>query len=352
MDPRAWLDPVMRHLLAIPGWVVEQLDGEVVEGNDLQPTDVYPLVAASARHPEAHLALEPGLHYHVDGQRVVAYQLRGRTAFAVGGINASEDQKAALLEAFTDRNQQAGVRRQLLFPVRASERERIKSVGYPSIQVGVEAWLDLAELTFRGNRYVGVRNMCNRARRSGVGVTEVAAGTDAAELQAIHDRWLEKKKPSWRMKLLIGSLGLDQPFDRRYFVARSQERIEGFVTVLPGGEGVWGLDVMCRRPDAAAGTMELLIVSVVETLRAEGASHLSLGPCPMAGVASGGKRPLLRGVFRFLFTSRLGNTLFGFANLYRFKNKFRPRWEPVYFAAWPRLSWWALYQGCRMWGLY
>jgi lysylphosphatidylglycerol synthetase-like protein (DUF2156 family) len=72
----------------------------------------------------------------------------------------------------------------------------------------------------------------------------------------------------------------------------------------------------------------------------------------MAGVARDGAYPLLRWIFDLLFRSQLGNRIFGFRALYAFKSKFRPRWEPVYFAASPSLGWVTLYRGCRMWGLY
>jgi phosphatidylglycerol lysyltransferase len=154
------------------------------------------------------------------------------------------------------------------------------------------------------------------------------------------------------MKLLVGSPGLDRPCDRRYYAAHTAGRIEAFVTVLPGAPGVWGIDVMCRRPDAASGCMELLLMHVAEALRDEGATQLSLGPCPMAGITQDGAPPLLRATFEGLFGSWWGNKIFGFQNLYRFKKKFRPRWEPVFFAAGPRLGILELYLGCRMWGLY
>jgi phosphatidylglycerol lysyltransferase len=185
-----------------------------------------------------------------------------------------------------------------------------------------------------------------------VSAEEIPAGARAAELTRVFDAWLDTKRPSWRMKLLVGSPGLDRPLDRRYFVATSARGVEAFCTVLPGGPGAFGVDVMCRRPDAEPGAMELLLTRVLETLRDEGASTCSLGPCPMAGVPLDGDRPLLRRIVRALYASRLGNQVFGFRNLHRFKQKFRPRFEPVYFAAAPSLGVLALYRGCRMWGLY
>ena len=92
-------------------------------------------------------------------------------------------------------------------------------------------------------------------------------------------------------------------------------------------------------------------VAMLVTVSAEGARELSLGACPMAGVPRQGDRRLLRAIFHALYSWPLGNQIFGFRNLHRFKEKFRPRWEPVHFAA-SRLGPLELYLGCRMWGLY
>lgn len=350
-DPVPPLAPWMRGLLATPGWILDALDGRPRIAADRSAEEVYPLVRRSAVHPEAHLALESGLHHHVDGDRVVAWQHRGRTAFAIGGLNAPPVERVGVLQSFVAATRARGVVRQLLFPLRADELEDAGRAGFAAVQVGVEAILPLPGLSLRGKRYEHVRQMRNRAIRHGVAVDEVSA-TDCPEaMEALYTAWLQSRRPTWRMKLLVGSPGLEAPFDRRYFVARTEDRMEGFVTVLPGPDGVWGLDVLCRRPDAAPGTMERLILHIAEQLRDEGAKVLSLGACPMADIPPGG--PLgLEQVFRWLYRSRWGNRLFGFRNLHRFKQKFRPAWAPVYFAAAPRLGVVSLYRGCRMWGLY
>ena len=343
----------LRRLLGAPGVLLDVLEPRPTHppSGALTPVDVWPMVRAGARWPEAALALEEDLHYHLHDDDVLAYQRRRGTAFAIGGLNSGDVE--GLLRTFASHAGHQGLRRMLVFPVRETQRAAVHAAGFSSVQVGVEAWLDLAELSFRGRRYESVRQMRNRARRRGVTSEEVPqTGLDDVrdELAAIHASWLAGKRPSWRMKLLVGSPGLEQPFDRRYLVARTAQRIEAFCTLLPGADGQWGVDVMCRRPDAVRGAMEHLLMHAVEQLRAEGAETLSLGPCPMAGVDRG--EHALERVFRGLYASSWGNQLFGFRNLHRFKSKFRPRWEPVYFASSPRLGVFSLYAGCRMWGLY
>jgi lysylphosphatidylglycerol synthetase-like protein (DUF2156 family) len=357
---RALGDRALRLALGAPGVLVDLIDGAAVPATGPDAATMYPLVAAAARHPEAHLALEDGLHYHVHGRAVLAYQVRGGTAFAIGGLNAPPGERVALLASFAEACRGRGVQRSLAFPLREPELDEAREAGFTPVQVGVEAWLDLTELgvtpgagaPFGGRRYAQVRYMRRRAGRHGVVVCEVRPGECDDELVALHAAWLQSKRPSWRMRLLVGSPGVGRPFDRRYVVAKVDDRVVAFVTLLPGGPRIWGLDVMCRGPGAPAGTMECLLAHVAERLGAEGAEVLSLGPCPMAGVPRDDEHRALTAIFDVLYSSDLGNQVFGFRSLHRFKSKFRPRWEPVYFAAAPRLGPLALYLGCRMWGLY
>ncbi len=319
------------------------------------PTDLTMLAAqvrATAQHPEAYLMLEEGLHRTRAAGCVAAWSHRGRTAFAIGGINAPEAQRVALLRAFSEQARAAGCVRRLVFPVRPHEQEAARQAGYGWVQVGIEATLPLAAFTLRGRAFEHVRQMRNRARARGVVVKQVTPESHGEAMAALHASWLASKRPSWRMKLLVGSPSLDRPFDRRYLAAEREGRLEGFLTLLPGADGVWGVDVMVRRPDAVVGTMELLVATAAVQLREEGAHTLALGPCPMAGVPFSWKQPVLTATFAMLYGSSLGNRIFGFRRLVQFKEKFRPIWTPVYLGASPHVGVLAMYRGCRMWGLF
>lgn len=283
MDALDWL---LRRVLALPGLVFDWLDGAPAPPGSVAPAEVYAIVTAHARWPEAHLALERGLHYFVAQGRLLAYQLRGGTAFAIGGLNAGPTERISLLQGFVAAMAIRGIRRRLVFPLRREELEDAAAAGFRAVEVGIEAWVDLADFDLRGKRWAHTRQMCNRAARRGVVVEETTAGAHAGALAMLHAAWLDAKRPQWRMRLLVGSPGLDEPFNRRYFIAQGPHRIEAFVTVLPGRDGHWGLDVMCRRPDAAPGAMEALVTHVAKVLKAEGSTALSLGACPMAGVRS------------------------------------------------------------------
>lgn len=103
-----------------------------------------------------------------------------------------------------------------------------------------------------------------------------------------------------------------------------------FLTLLPGGEGVYSLDLTRRRHDAPNATMEFLLMEVLVRLKERGASTVSLNFSTFSSLAA----------------SRIGAALLNFCgvafqlrSLETFNNKFKPRWVPRY-AAFP--SWYTL----------
>ncbi|MDT7575627.1 MAG: phosphatidylglycerol lysyltransferase, partial [Pseudonocardiales bacterium] len=98
-----------------------------------------------------------------------------------------------------------------------------------------------------------------------------------------------------------------------------------------GGEGQvhgWTLDVMRRRQDGFRPVVEFLIASSCLTFQSEGAHFVSLSGAPLARAGDDEATAVLD---RLLDT--LGETLepmYGFRSLHAFKNKFAPRFEPMY----------------------
>ncbi|HEX6649010.1 MAG TPA: DUF2156 domain-containing protein, partial [Pyrinomonadaceae bacterium] len=155
------------------------------------------------------------------------------------------------------------------------------------------------------------------------------------ELRDISDEWL-KGKGNHEMGFLLGSLNLDHPSAKRYFIARSNNgtgRIEGFIVCEPiYGRSGYYLDVTRRRPDAVRGTMELLTAQILRLLREEGYHMASMGLAPLALLddADLENHPVLARLMRFVY-DRV-NVNYDFKLLYRYKAKYHPHtWEPRYF---------------------
>ena len=155
------------------------------------------------------------------------------------------------------------------------------------------------------------------------------------ELREISAAWL-KCKGSQELGFVLGSLGLDHPSAKRYFIARAMQgtgRIEGFIVCEPiYGRSGYYLDVTRRRLDSVRGTIELLTAEILRLLRDEGCEMASLGLAPLALLDDPDllDHPVLARLMRFVY-ERI-NINYDFKLLYRYKAKYHPHtWEPRYF---------------------
>jgi phosphatidylglycerol lysyltransferase len=218
--------------------------------------------------------------------------------------------------------------------------DAFRQEGFDDIQIGKEAVFDLNSFSLAGGKMELVRAATNKARRAGVVITEHYPFAQDAnlineELKEISDEWL-KGKGNHELGFVLGSLGLEQPSAKRYFIARSENgsgRIEGFIVCEPifGRRGYY-LDLTRRRSDAIRGTMELLTAEILRRLREEGYEMASMGLAPLALLDDPDllDHPLLTRLMRFLYQKV--NISYDFKLLYRYKAKYHPHaWEPRYF---------------------
>lgn len=107
------------------------------------------------------------------------------------------------------------------------------------------------------------------------------------------------------------------------------ERVVGFVTWLPYANGDAAvLDLMRRGEQVPPGVMETLVVDSLADFAARGRSVASLGGVPLAATTARTDRTsqLLGWLYEH------GNAIYAAKGLFRFKDKFAPRWEPMFLA--------------------
>ena len=267
----------------------------------------------------------------VDG--FLAYQVSAGVTLIAGDPVCAPHQVGRLIHDFTS----AMMRPVGAYQVSPSVLDAFRQEGFADVQIGKEAIFNLDHFTLAGGRMELVRAATNKARRAGVMVSEhdpFAIGAEAVneELREISDEWL-KRKGNHEFGFVLGSLGLDHPSSKRYFIARSKTRIEGFIVCEPiYGRSGYYLDVTRRRPDAVRGTMELLTAEILRLLREEGYRMASMGLAPLALLDDPDleNHPVLARLMRFVY-ERV-NLNYDFKLLYRYKAKYHPdTWEPRYF---------------------
>lgn len=267
----------------------------------------------------------------VDG--FLAYQVSAGIALIAGDPVCAPKQAHRLIHDFTS----AMMRPVGAYQVSPPMLNAFRQDGFGDVQIGKEAIFDLDHFTLAGGKMELVRAATNKARRDGVVVSEhhpFAKGAEAIndELREISAEWL-KGKGNHELGFVLGSLGLEQPSAKRYFIGRSEKRIEGFIVCEPiYGRCGYYLDVTRRRPDAVRGTMELLTTEILRLLREEGCHMASMGLAPLALLDDPDleNHPVLTRVMRFVY-ERV-NLNYDFKLLYRYKAKYHPHtWEPRYF---------------------
>ena len=238
--------------------------------------------------------------------------------------HAARKKRLAAFVPVTERFARAGVR-----------------VGLDCIPVGQSPYFDLGEWNLSGKKLGTVRNELNKARREGV-VVECVPGEqlpreEAERLQRI---WIGTRR-STGFGWVFASDTFSFPEYQKHFLARAAGgRLVGLLSAapLPARNGYYFKDLN-RHPEAPKGTSDLLIVSGMAHLRAEGAMVTTPGTVPLyaiddpAAVRQGQYR-LATGLMRTL--EKRGEGVYGFSGLYVWKSRFAPTWWEHEYALAPK----------------
>lgn len=275
--------------------------------------------------------------YSDDRQCAVAYRLAGDVALAVADPLAPEGRRPEALRGFTDYCVEHGWT-PAFYSVHTETLDDLVELGWRHVPVGVETVMDLPGLTFAGKSWQKVRQPLTRAEREGYTAVwsrwHELTVAQASQVVAIDEEWVaDRALPE--MGFTLGSLDELRDCDVRLLLAVGpDERIEAVTSWMPSwtdGEITgWTLDFMRRRTDGPNGMMEFLIAKAALELQEEGAVVLSLSGAPLADdpdePVDGDPAPL-RSLLRWL--AEVLEPAYGFASLFRFKGKFRPRYRPL-----------------------
>lgn len=317
----------------------------------LQPLVYQPIVSARDRarvralllkfayNSLSYVDVEPDKRYFF-GETVegfIAYVLEADTAVCVGDPICREEDCAVMLMEFRQfcrRNNLA-----ICFCQASEDWLPIyKNMGFGAAKCGEEALFDLAAYRIDGPKTSKIRRDVRSAARKGITVEEYKPqdARDARiekEIHAVSEEWLSLKK-SGEMSFLLGSIGLEDPLDRRYFVARNADgEICAFIVFLPFVNGYYA-DVTRRRKNTPAGVMESITLKAFEAFRKEGVRWGSMGVAPLANTRTDTQSKRVAALLAYVFEH--ANAFYAFKALYQYKKKFNPtEWKPHYFVYYP-----------------
>lgn len=264
----------------------------------------------------------------IDG--AVIYGEFGRVWLAAGDPLAPLEERAELARQFAAYAK--GKNRVVAFvPVTSGFARLMAPNDFAAVKVGAAPFFDLQTWNPRGECAKKLRAGVNQARRAGVEIAEPVGGIDERlrnETAQLCLRWLGSRRSATTFGWLVA---LD-PFlhleHKRYFTARVDGRLVGFLAVspIPLRKG-WYLEDVIREPNAPNGMATLLVADTLKRLKEEGAILATLGTAPLATDGSNDVPTENRRVARALeiASSKLSG-FYNFAGLRQFKGRFVPSW--------------------------
>ncbi|MGD0447645.1 MAG: phosphatidylglycerol lysyltransferase domain-containing protein [Candidatus Dormibacteria bacterium] len=262
------------------------------------------------------------------GGGVVGFQERWGAAVAVGDPLVAPGLRRIAVAGFLD---MCAGRHWVpcFFQTDAALRDGYRTAGFRLIKFGEEAVVEVDRFDLAAAARADARHEVARARRAGLEVVTVwdpqPPGGLWTELEQVSRDWLQVRGGR-EMGFSLGRLR-DVDGTTRYTVARDRNgRVHAFCSWIEMGDDGMALDLIRRRPNAAAGAVDLCIVTAIERSRVDGRARVSLGAVPFRetlGDAPDGR--LARQTRAYLYEH--GFWGYSYRGLSHFKAKFATSWE-------------------------
>ncbi len=280
----------------------------------LSPTDhlsPHVLVSRFGASSVSPFLLGPDRETVAVGEGITGYLRQGRWAVMATGpatpAGTEADTLAALLDQFAQ---------QRLRPVFAAvaDAELYAGLGLVTKPVAEDPIVDLTDFSLAGKRRASIRHSVSSARRAGLRV--VPWSPDLIDRSAaMSASWLGAKRGG-EMGFTLGR------FDPQSFASLdcrvaldSDGQVVALVTWHSYADGQGRvLDLMRRSPDAPNPAMDFLIAESLMHFAEAGVKKVSLGSVPLSH-------------------GRMAERVYPTRSLWRYKEKFAPRWEVRHMAA-------------------
>lgn len=267
------------------------------------------------------------------GEGFLMYGVKGSTWVAMGDPIAAES--TDLIDLVWRFKEQADEQRgtPVFYQVTADHLPAYLDAGFSLIKLGEEAWVNLEAFTLDGKIGKRLRQTKTRVEKSGVTFEILPAATlpkFLPELKRVSHAWLAQR--GYREKGF--SLGFwNETYLLRHDVAvvRHEGRIVAFANVWKNSAAAaYSLDLMRHVPDAPDGTMDYLMIRLLELAQTDGYKWFNLGMAPLSGLSEHRLASRWARLAGLIF--RYGDRLYNFEGVRIFKSKFKPEWRPKYLA--------------------
>lgn len=267
------------------------------------------------------------------GRSFIMYAVQGRSWIAMGEPVGLAAERLELLWRFREQCDAWGGRA-VFYEIGPASMPDLVELGLTFYKLGEQGFVPLTSFDLTGSARSGLRQSQRRAQRDGATFEVLQPGTFddlMPELKSISDGWL-KSKHAREKRFSLGRF--DPDYLRRFPLAlvRKETEIVAFANLWPAPDhGDLSIDLMRYRDRRVHDVMEYLFIELMLWGKAQGFRRFDLGMAPLSGLQERQLAPLWTRAGALLFT--YAETFYNFEGLRRYKEKFRPVWEPRYLAA-------------------
>jgi phosphatidylglycerol lysyltransferase len=310
----------------------------------------------------AYLVTEEGWEtfWSPDRRGLIRFVRWGRYAFSVGGLLAAPRDQPELLRLFLQFIQARGWM-MTFYNIGRDRLSLFRDQDCQATKCGEEPIVRLDRANWKGKELEWVRRQENYCKRQGVRVHEVTPNPDdpvyrdtvAPELAAISREHVANTLHGRELRYVVGQFKPLAMGHQRLFIARSPERIEGFVVCNPCLAGrMWAIEMYRRRTDAPRGVIPFAMVQTMRQLQEEGIAYCSLSATPALRCENilAGDSWAARGAYVYWW--RYFNWLYDVRGIYHFKSRFRPDYREMYLVSWPQTTILSLIGVGMVWGVF
>jgi phosphatidylglycerol lysyltransferase len=297
-----------------------------------QRTRAQQTVAAFGRSSLARFTLFPDKAYFFSNAgTMLAFVAKGRIALVLGDPIGSEGDFSPALDEFKQycqRNDWQPAFYQVL-PDHLPEYQR---AGFSTLCIGHEAIVTLSNFTLEGSAAKPLRNIYNKITRLGYEPHMYLPPHRPEliqELRAISDEWLTSVHGTEK-RFSLGWFDEDYLAGSPIIAVQAEDgSIKAFANVIPEYQrNEIAVDMMRRRNQLEAGTMDFLFISLLQWAQQQGYDTFNLGLSALAGVGERQDDPAVERALHYIFEHV--NQFYNFKGLHAFKEKFSPQWSPRY----------------------
>lgn len=295
------------------------------------------LEGAADAAPESILAFSGDFSFlfSASGRSFIPYAAYGSSLFALGGPVGPADERRSMLAAFCEWADRDNLK-PVIYAAPVPLLPDLLDLGFKVEKIGENAVIGLAQFSLAGKARESIRYANRKLTQREGAHFQMHAPPHSAELverlRPISNAWLQHQKTGEKRF----SLGRFEPqlLDRSLIAeATISGRAVAFGTILAMPDKARAaLDLMRYDPAVAPpATMDFLLSEILLWAKEAGIQRFDLSMAPLSGLAEERFAPLFARLGRMIFEQ--GGRWYNFEGLRKFKEKYKPDWEPRYLAA-------------------